>query len=611
MRRLVLVLLAAVGIAFAAPPEYTLSTVPFAGGVRASDARLTLTGVHRPLSSEVREAGAWREQGADGPLWELAIRSLGARALRIEFRNFDVGEGKVWVHDGAGGERQGPYSGKGPFEDGSFWSGSVFGDRLVIEYQGPGPDQAVRFEIARLSHQLAEPANAGLIGTGDDGAGTCHVDATCKPEWAEAAKSVALILIETPEGQASCSGALVSTSSKTRVPYFLTADHCISDDSLARTVEAYWAYQSPTCGGKPPALRTVPRTPVGSRYLVSQPQIRADFSLILLPSLPPGVVFADWDPVDPLMRSELTGIHHPQGSYKRISVGTLTSNYWEMDYDEVPPQHYHQVLWNTGIVEPGSSGSPLFNASGKVVGVLSYGYQIGNYSWCDIKPSIAAYGRFSVAYGFLRSYLEDPSPTQLTVAPDRVSFKVDNRVVTPAVTQRLVARTMGGGTIQVASDSPWLSTRSVGGSWDLEIRPNLLSKPGLYTALVSVTADGVVRTVPVTADVTLRPSAVSVSASPNPVEAGDEDADGCRWAFKVTLEESAGVATGLTLVRFGSYDLTSEAERLFGSNSLDAKGKLEASLRYCGSPAVHALEFAGVDAPTKLAWRRSVLVEFR
>ncbi|HBY59355.1 MAG TPA: hypothetical protein DEH78_06005, partial [Solibacterales bacterium] len=354
-----------------------------------------------------------------------------------------------------------------------------------------------------------------------------------------------------------------------------------------------------------------PRTPIGARYLISRPQISADFSLLLLPSVPQGVTFAEWEANDPAPHAEVTGIHHPRGAFKRISSGTLTGTYWEIDYSEVPRQNYHQVLWNAGIVEPGSSGSPLFNSAKKVIGVLSYGYRIGDYEWCDIKPSIAAYGRFSVAYGLLRSYLDDPPPGTLNVAPDRVSYRVENRAVTPGPVQRLVARTPDGAPIQVASDSPWLAVRQSGGSWELELKPNLISRSGFYTALVSVTSSGLTKTVPVAAEVTLRPSAVAVSATPNPVPSGEPDADGCQWSFAVTLDEKSGVATTLSRVRFGGYDLTGQAEQMFGASRLAANGKLEAKLRYCGAAGEHVLEFAGVDDATRLTWNRSIAVEFK
>jgi hypothetical protein len=37
--------------------------------------------------------------------------------------------------------------------------------------------------------------------------------------------------------------------------------------------------------------------------------------------VPSGVVYAGWDPSEPPFGAPLTGIHHPMGSYKRISFG--------------------------------------------------------------------------------------------------------------------------------------------------------------------------------------------------------------------------------------------------------------------------------------------------
>ena len=81
------------------------------------------------------------------------MTSPSARALRVHFRDFAIGSGRLWLHS-EDGQTVGPYSGSGLYGDGDFWSGIVFGDSLTIEYL-PDPaasGEAVPFRIVAISH---------------------------------------------------------------------------------------------------------------------------------------------------------------------------------------------------------------------------------------------------------------------------------------------------------------------------------------------------------------------------------------------------------------------------------------------------------------------------
>ena len=96
--------------------------------------------------------GAWQSIPA-GRLWRLRIASPSARAMRVHFRDFAIGAGKLWLYS-ADGQAVPPYTGSGLYGDGNFWSDIVFGDRLTIEYL-PDPaatEEAVPFQIVEISH---------------------------------------------------------------------------------------------------------------------------------------------------------------------------------------------------------------------------------------------------------------------------------------------------------------------------------------------------------------------------------------------------------------------------------------------------------------------------
>ena len=79
-----------------------------------------IAGVQRKVAPHAAAAGVWETTAGGSRVWRLALRSPGARAMRVEFAGFDAGEGRVWLHNGA--SVAGPYTGGGPHNDGHFWS---------------------------------------------------------------------------------------------------------------------------------------------------------------------------------------------------------------------------------------------------------------------------------------------------------------------------------------------------------------------------------------------------------------------------------------------------------------------------------------------------------
>ena len=97
------------------------------------------------------------------------------------------------------------------------------------------------------------------------------------------------------QGTFLCSGALVATRDNSFDPYLLTAGHCVHDESAARSLETFWAYESTACSLGPPANRGTVNSQNGGHLLAWAPIDNGDYSLVLLPNVPTGVVFAGWD----------------------------------------------------------------------------------------------------------------------------------------------------------------------------------------------------------------------------------------------------------------------------------------------------------------------------
>ncbi|MBC7927204.1 MAG: trypsin-like peptidase domain-containing protein, partial [Bryobacteraceae bacterium] len=388
-------------------------------------------GVHRLIGNESANFSRWSRVGTDRLVWRLGIESPGAEGVRVHFSKFDVGKGRVWLHDGSGRESEimGPYTGKGLYNDGEFWSDFVLSDKVVIEYEPEtAPETAVAeppFTIAEITHlvqgvvpgpKTAGPEDAATNGpqAGDppsvpQAEAACHLDVTCYPDWAETAKAVAHIVYEKQGRSYVCSGTLVADRARSGTPYFLTADHCVDSDTVARTMQVFWSYQSSTCNGPGRDRRDSTRT-LGAQFLVSGGLDSGDYALVRLLSVPDGVTFAGWDPEEKAVGTQFAGIHHPAGAYKRISFSSRVTTRPGLAGADLT--RFYTVNTNEGRTEGGSSGSGLFTQPGVLAGTLSYGPKTDPpKTACDVSPSYNGYGRFSSHFGFIRSYLEGRTAT--------------------------------------------------------------------------------------------------------------------------------------------------------------------------------------------------------
>jgi hypothetical protein len=116
--------------------------------------RANQIGEHRILPPQDLSKGAWITKPR---VWRLALRSRAAAAMRVHFLDFQVGQGRVWVHNGK--DWFGPYTGGGLYGDGDFWSHVTPGDRLVIEYAPAkgGERRPPPFRVREVSHLRVDP----------------------------------------------------------------------------------------------------------------------------------------------------------------------------------------------------------------------------------------------------------------------------------------------------------------------------------------------------------------------------------------------------------------------------------------------------------------------
>jgi hypothetical protein len=240
-------------------------------------------------------------------------------------------------------------------------------------------------------------------------------------------------------GTDTCTGSLVNNTANDRRMLFATATHCgITTNAIAQSVVVYWNYESPTCRtpGSAASGQALPKPtdPVnitnGFAFIAATPSPfgggaagpRSDFTLIELdpadPTPQPNLHWAGWDrrlgstneppgsttatwPCAPgtgpfLTQGLCASIHHPGVDEKRITfvstpltVGNISGGvnvHWRANWISTPalPAIPGPPPYPVSVTEPGSSGSPLYNADRRLVGVLSGGPSAcGNGSYWD------------------------------------------------------------------------------------------------------------------------------------------------------------------------------------------------------------------------------------
>ena len=335
----------------------------------------------------------------------LIIKSSDASGVSVHFRNFALAEGEeVYVY-GAGADSIvfGPYTNNGPWGSGEFWSGTVNGDTIAIEFYTRPEEKSKGFEIFEISHVFTELDWRSRSNEPDILA--CERDASC---YGDVEKNAVGRILFNNNGAYVCTGTLLNDLAQDHTPYFLTAHHCVSTQTVAQTVEVYWFYQTTGCNSG--VLRSWVHSPPGANLLATQSS--NDFSLLRLQNnAPGGAWFAGWTSAAQNAGSAVFGLHHPDmyvppsvPSYLRRATGSITSTNYSCPATGLV--NGYRADWTSGIAEPGASGSALFTSSGhRVVGVLS----------CGPMPSCSDphsdYSKFANFYPQIRPFIYAGAPS--------------------------------------------------------------------------------------------------------------------------------------------------------------------------------------------------------
>ena len=401
-------------------PAVVGRTKPVNSVVRFSDLDAAL------LSSSPRRAGNGLLQATTdgGFVWALAIGSPGAGAIRVHITGLDLPDDADLFFFNRSGQAFGPYSGKGPQASGAFWTNTVFGSEgvVLLRHYGPGGAADLKgtsFIISDVGHVGPKFAQ-GLVAATESFCSfnvACIENASCHNGTpADPAKS-AVALMQWIQGAFiyTCTGGLLNdTVASSQIPYFLTANHCLSSNSVAQNLETYFQF-SIACGSTSCPGQTNPGGIQRLGSTVKATGTGGDFTLLQLNQAPPsGSVFLGWNnaPVANTNGATLHRISHPAWAPQAYSRDHVDTSAPTCTGGPRGQRIYSRT--DIGGTEGGSSGSPVVNTSSQVVGQLSGACGFNVNDDCDHVSNATVDGAFAFYWSSVQPFLDPGTCTPAT-----------------------------------------------------------------------------------------------------------------------------------------------------------------------------------------------------
>jgi lysyl endopeptidase len=386
------------------------------------------------------DKGQWTTLENGDRVWRILISSPDALSINVIFNDFFMPEGgKVYLYNDERTDLLGAYTSVQNQESGMLGTWLVEGDTLWIEYYEPANVTGQgRLHIAKATHgyRNAESFNTAK---GLNDSGNCNLDVDCPigGDWQaykDLNKKASGILLS--GGSGFCSGSLINNTTNDGTPYFLTANHCFSNP-------AAWAFRFGWISPDPVCAATTNSTNGPTNLTISGATLRSrnaasDFCLVEINSAVPPAwdrVWAGWDKTDNFPTFQV-GIHHPSGDIMKVcrddDAATKEVNAGAQTWEIVGGSGGG---WELGVTEPGSSGSPLFDQNGRIIGQLFGG--AAACSGTNDNGAFDYYGRFGISWETgtsaatrLKDWL-DPSgtnPDVLDSFPPLVTYALDGGV---------------------------------------------------------------------------------------------------------------------------------------------------------------------------------------
>ena len=333
------------------------------------------------VDHNLANSGSWFALPNGDRIWRIRYVSNDAKTMNFLFSDFYMPAGaKVYLYNNERTELLGAYDAAQNNELRVLGTWLVKGDDIWIEYYEPKEVAGQgKLEVFKVIHGYRS-ADDMAKSTNDIGeSGDCNYDVDCFMDDIDDMKdinkkAVGLIIVN---GNSHCTGALINNTNNDGTPYFLTANHCYTDSDPAE-----WAFRFSWISPNPVCASATNSTDTDDYYqTLSGAELRArreesDFCLVEITADVPDswdLIWAGWNRSETPAESTF-GIHHPAGDIMKAC-----RDFDSPEVDNTGGQFMWEIQdWDLGVTEGGSSGSPLFDNNGRIIGQLYGGFAACN-----------------------------------------------------------------------------------------------------------------------------------------------------------------------------------------------------------------------------------------
>ena len=326
-------------------------------------------GFNNEVALNMTNSGTWSELSNGGRLWQLALTCEQALTINLTLDNVEIPEGnELYVYNPEKDFILGSFTSKHLYE-GQLGTELVPGNTVIVEYfvapQNIDAKRSLQINTVTHGYRTAGEFQAKAFGS----SGNCNMNANCPDgdPW-DLQRRAAVMLVSGSNG--FCSGSMINNSQNDGTPYVLTANHCYSNPT-SWIFRFNWQGDGCTNPASSPSFNSLSGAVLRARRTPS------DFCLVeITGGLESGTVplnyytyFPGWDNSDDIPTSTMC-VHHPSGNIKKLAFddnpAVSANGMWSSEDDS-----QWEVEWDRNTTtEGGSSGSPLFDQNGRIIGQL-------------------------------------------------------------------------------------------------------------------------------------------------------------------------------------------------------------------------------------------------
>lgn len=296
--------------------------------------------------------------------WETEVQRTGAQYLRLHISGVEgsAAAGSQLKLRDRNGRVIRTYQASEMRSRGAFWTALIPGDYVLVTLLEPTP--GFRFKIDAMAFQAF--GGAALSTVGDDEKQPI-ADYANDPLISRLERPIAKLVFVAGGASRTCTGFLIDSGQ------LMTNQHCVSTAEVCASALAIFGYEYDPNG----------ELSFGEQFecaglAAGKANAELDFSVLDLRGNP-AATFGKLElaAIDPASHGALMIIQHPAGEPKQISKTNCAADRIPVDGRTSESDFTHSCD-----TVGGSSGSPVFDDSGKVVGLHHYGFAEGG-DWSE------------------------------------------------------------------------------------------------------------------------------------------------------------------------------------------------------------------------------------